>query len=71
MQLELVQPVDGLSIYADWLEEHGEGLHHFNFLVDSHEELQRAARELTGALNCRRVKQNLAPRCFMYCRTMA
>ena len=48
VQLELVQPVDGPSIYADWLEEHGEGLHHFNFLVDSYEELHRAAQELAG-----------------------
>ena len=34
LQLELLQPVDGPSIYADWLEEHGEGLSHLNFLVD-------------------------------------
>ncbi len=34
VQLELVQPVEGESIYQDWLDEHGEGLHHMNFLVD-------------------------------------
>ena len=34
VQLELVQPVEGPSIYRDWLEEVGEGLHHMNFLVD-------------------------------------
>ncbi|MDR3557797.1 MAG: VOC family protein [Syntrophobacteraceae bacterium] len=34
VQLELVQPVDGPSIYADWIKGHGEGLHHMNFLVD-------------------------------------
>jgi catechol 2,3-dioxygenase-like lactoylglutathione lyase family enzyme len=34
VQLELVQPVDGPSIYQDFLMEHGEGLHHLNFLVD-------------------------------------
>lgn len=34
VQLELVQPVDGPSIYADWINQHGEGLHHLNFLVD-------------------------------------
>ena len=34
VQLELMQPVEGNSIYQDWLEEHGEGLHHINFLVD-------------------------------------
>ena len=37
VQLELVQPVDGPSLYRDWLEEHGEGLHHFNFFVDDWE----------------------------------
>ena len=34
VELELCQPVDGDSIYRDFLMEHGEGLHHLNFLVD-------------------------------------
>ena len=38
VQLELVQPVEGPSIYRDWLEERGEGLHHMNFLVDDVDE---------------------------------
>ena len=38
VQLELVQPVDGPSIYRDWLDEHGEGIHHMNFLVDDVDE---------------------------------
>ncbi|TMJ97858.1 MAG: VOC family protein [Actinobacteria bacterium] len=25
---ELIEPLDGPSIYKEWLEEHGEGLHH-------------------------------------------
>ena len=33
VQLELVQPVDGPSIYRDFLEEHGEGIHHLQFQV--------------------------------------
>lgn len=28
VQFELLQPLDGPSIYRDWLDEHGEGLHH-------------------------------------------
>jgi catechol 2,3-dioxygenase-like lactoylglutathione lyase family enzyme len=40
VQLELVQPVEGPSIYADWLAEHGEGLHHLNFLVDDVDEAE-------------------------------
>jgi catechol 2,3-dioxygenase-like lactoylglutathione lyase family enzyme len=38
VQLELVQPVDGDSIYQDFLVEHGEGLHHLQFLVDDVDE---------------------------------
>lgn len=41
VQLEISQPVDGPSIYGDWLEEHGEGLHHLNFLVDDVAETEK------------------------------
>ena len=41
VQLELVQPVDGPSIYRDFLVERGEGLHHMNFLVDDVDEAKR------------------------------
>jgi len=34
VQLELAEPIDGDSAYRDFLMEHGEGLHHLNFLVD-------------------------------------
>lgn len=34
VQLELVQPIDGPSIYRDFLEEHGEGIHHLQFQVE-------------------------------------
>jgi catechol 2,3-dioxygenase-like lactoylglutathione lyase family enzyme len=47
VQLELVQPVDGLSIYRDWIEEHGEGLHHINYLVHSADEFDRNVENFT------------------------
>ena len=34
VQLELMEHIDGVSIYQDFLMEHGEGLNHLNFLVD-------------------------------------
>lgn len=34
-QLELIQPLEGNSIHRDWLEEHGEGVHHVGVVVDS------------------------------------
>jgi catechol 2,3-dioxygenase-like lactoylglutathione lyase family enzyme len=34
-QLELLQPLEGPSILAEWLERHGEGLHHVAVLVES------------------------------------
>ncbi len=46
VQIELVQPVDGDSIYQDWLDEHGEGLHHMNFLVDDVDQTVKALAEL-------------------------
>jgi len=45
VELELVQPVEGPSIYADWLDEHGEGLHHLNFLVDDVDEAVQVLSE--------------------------
>jgi len=45
VQIELVQAVEGPSIYRDWLEERGEGLHHMNFLVDN---LDETAAALAG-----------------------
>ena len=38
VELELCQPVEGDSIYRDFLVEHGEGLHHMSFLVDDVDE---------------------------------
>jgi catechol 2,3-dioxygenase-like lactoylglutathione lyase family enzyme len=36
VQFELVQPLDGPSIFAEHLEEHGEGLHHLGVYVPDH-----------------------------------
>ena len=38
VELELCQPVEGDSVYRDFLMEHGEGLHHMNFVVDDVDE---------------------------------
>ncbi len=43
VQFELVEHRDGDSIYTEFLEEHGEGLHHMNFLVD---DVDQAVAEL-------------------------
>jgi len=32
-QIEFIEPLEGENIYSDWLEEHGEGLHHLLFHV--------------------------------------
>ena len=34
IELELLEPLEGVSIYHDWLAEHGEGFHHMKFLVE-------------------------------------
>lgn len=34
-EIELIEPVDGHSLYSEWLAERGEGLHHLAVIVDS------------------------------------
>jgi Glyoxalase/Bleomycin resistance protein/Dioxygenase superfamily len=38
MGFELLQPLDGPSIYKDWLEQHGEGLHHVAVMLHDFDE---------------------------------
>jgi methylmalonyl-CoA/ethylmalonyl-CoA epimerase len=45
-QIELIEPVRGPSIYHEWLEQHGEGLHHVGIYVpDLDAGLAEMARE--------------------------
>jgi hypothetical protein len=37
-QLELLEPIRGPSIYHEWLDQHGESLHHIGIYVDSLEQ---------------------------------
>jgi methylmalonyl-CoA/ethylmalonyl-CoA epimerase len=34
-QLELIEPLDDLSPYAQWLSQHGPGIHHLGYHVES------------------------------------
>jgi methylmalonyl-CoA/ethylmalonyl-CoA epimerase len=34
ISIELIEPVEGQSLFSDFLEAHGGGLHHIRFLVD-------------------------------------
>lgn len=45
VQLELVQPLEGPSIFVDHLEEHGEGLHHLGIYVEDHAGAVRSLEE--------------------------
>jgi len=45
VQWELVQPLDGDSVYAEFLAEHGPGVHHVGVGVASYD---RTVAELTG-----------------------
>ena len=44
--IELIEPVEGNSIYTDWLDEHGEGLHHLSIVVEDMD-IDGVERELT------------------------
>jgi len=45
LELELVQPVEGDSVYQDWIDEHGEGIHHLKFLCEDIDETSRLLTE--------------------------
>ena len=45
-QFEVVQPLDGPSVHADWLEERGEGFHHVGYVVPS---LEQPTAEMEAA----------------------
>ena len=37
IELELIQPTEGRSLWADFLSDHGPGIHHIRFNVDEYE----------------------------------
>jgi catechol 2,3-dioxygenase-like lactoylglutathione lyase family enzyme len=45
-QVELLEPLDGPSIYHEWIAQHGFGLHHLGFYVES---LEVAIRAMSDA----------------------
>lgn len=55
VQWEIVEPLEGPSIYKEFLEEKGEGLHHVQFAVDDFDDAVKAFEEngmpvmMTGA----------------------
>ena len=53
--IELIQPLEGESPYTEFLDEHGEGVHHLAFVVDSidaHlEHLERESPDLSIMLD--------------------
>jgi len=50
MEIELLEPIAGDNIYADFLKDHGEGLHHLGWhKVDSLQSFQKTFRELEKA----------------------
>lgn len=46
MQFELIEPLDGPSVFSDHLEAHGEGYHHVGKFVDDHPRAVAQALEL-------------------------
>ena len=53
LQLEVVQPLDGKSIFRDFLESHGPGLHHIRFTEKDFdqkaEQLQKAGIQMISS----------------------
>ncbi len=45
VELELIQPLEGESIFTDFLEKHGPGIHHIRFNVDHMEPVVNHLKE--------------------------
>lgn len=45
MRIELIEPVAGESVYADFVREHGYGVHHFGLLTDDMQSALKEAEE--------------------------
>lgn len=45
LRIELIEPVEGDTVYQEFLDKHGEGVHHFGVLVEN----MRAALDKAGA----------------------
>ncbi len=45
IELELFETLEGASVYQDWIDERGEGLHHMKFLVEDLD-IDRVNREM-------------------------
>lgn len=45
-EIELIEPISGPSIYAEWIAAHGHGIHHLAVIVDS---VREAMQSMTRA----------------------
>jgi|HubBroStandDraft_1064217.scaffolds.fasta_scaffold188335_2 methylmalonyl-CoA/ethylmalonyl-CoA epimerase len=45
LTLELIEPLDGASVYSEHLQAHGEGLHHLALAVDDYESARSRLKE--------------------------
>ena len=46
LQLELIESLEGKSIYDEFLQTRGEGLHHFGFLIDDYDKRIAAMKQI-------------------------
>jgi methylmalonyl-CoA/ethylmalonyl-CoA epimerase len=45
MRIELIEPLEGDSVYADFIREHGYGVHHFGLLTENMQASLKMAAE--------------------------
>jgi len=46
IMIELIEPIGGPSTWMDFLEKHGEGVHHIAFSIDKMERVKNKLREI-------------------------
>jgi len=50
IEIELIEPLGDNGLYAEWMAEHGEGLHHFNVDVDDVHGFEAIMNELNAPM---------------------
>lgn len=51
IEIELIEPLDDKSIYAKFLKEHGEGLHHIAYQVKDYEKIMKFFKQKGITIN--------------------
>ena len=45
IEIEVIQPLEGKNIWRDWIDKHGQRIHHIKFLVPEHDDSKQYLKD--------------------------